>query len=116
VIAQTLWDPAGADTTALIRDFLVGYYGEAAPYVKRYMVHYHTRPEILIYLHLALHGPRLYYTQVCIYHIRSPYPSRSEPDGQDLMAGSMAEIGYCRADDGQGAMRLGLSGSDCFEV
>ena len=36
VLAQLLWDP-GRDADALISEFLAGYYGAAAPYLRRYI-------------------------------------------------------------------------------
>ncbi len=36
LIAKLLWDP-DADVDAIIDDFLSGYYGEAAPYLRRYI-------------------------------------------------------------------------------
>ena len=36
VIAKALWDPT-VDADALITDFLAGYYGDAAPFIRTYM-------------------------------------------------------------------------------
>jgi len=78
VIAKTLWDPS-YDTDRAIDDFLPGYYGQAAPYIRDYLDLLHREVPATPDLHVRIYAaPDAYLTPNLVRQSASLFDSAEE--------------------------------------